>query len=66
MLVYAVLVRFGVRTWLAALAAIPVLFDPLQLVLEQYVLADVWTVFLVVAALVLLVWRREEGTLAAG
>ena len=60
-LVYAVLIRFGVRTWLAAVAAIPVLFDPLQLVLEQYVLADVWTVFLVVAALVILVWRREEG-----
>ena len=61
-LVYAVLIRFGVRTWLAAVAAIPVLFDPLQLVLEQYVLADVWTVFLVVAALVILVWRREEGS----
>ncbi len=60
-LVYAVLIRFGVRTWLAAVAAIPVLFDPLQLVLEQYVLTDVWTVFLVVAALVILVWRREEG-----
>ena len=60
-LVYAVLIRFGVRTWLAAVAAIPVLFDPLQLVLEQYVLADVWTVFLVVAALVILVWRRDEG-----
>jgi hypothetical protein len=59
-LVYAVLIRFGVRTWLAAVAAIPVLFDPLQLVLEQYVLADVWTVFLVVVALVILVWRREE------
>jgi hypothetical protein len=59
-LVYAVLVRFGSRMWLAALASIPVLFDPLQLVLEQYVLADVWTVFLVVAALVLLVWQRER------
>ena len=58
-LVYTVLIRFGVRTWLAAVATIPVLFDPLQLVLEQYVLADVWTVFLVVAALVVLVWRRE-------
>ena len=60
-LVYTVLIRFGVRTWLAAVATIPVLFDPLQLVLEQYVLTDVWTVFLVVAALVILVWRREEG-----
>jgi Dolichyl-phosphate-mannose-protein mannosyltransferase len=61
-LVYAVLIRFGVRTWLAAVAAVPVLFDPLQLVLEQYVLTDVWTVFLVVSALVILVWRRDEGS----
>ncbi|MBV9092457.1 MAG: phospholipid carrier-dependent glycosyltransferase [Streptosporangiaceae bacterium] len=53
---YAVLVRFGVRTWLAAAAAIPVLFDPLQVVLEQYVLADTWTVFLVSAALAILAW----------
>ena len=60
-LVYAVLIRFGIRTWLAAVACVPVLFDPLQLVLEQYVLADVWTVFLVLAALVILVWRRERS-----
>ena len=59
-LVYAVLIRFGIRTWLAAVASVPVLFDPLQLVLEQYVLTDVWTVFLVVAALVILVWRRAR------
>lgn len=56
-LVYAVLVHFGIRAWIAALAAIPVLFDPLQLILEQYVLTDTWTVFLLVAALVILVWR---------
>jgi dolichyl-phosphate-mannose--protein O-mannosyl transferase len=43
-LVYAVLVRLGAQRWLAALATIPVLFDPLQLVLEQYVLTDIWTV----------------------
>jgi len=59
LLVYAVLIRFGTRTWLAAVAAIPVLFDPLQLVLEQYVLSDVWTVFLILAALVILVWRQD-------
>jgi hypothetical protein len=59
LLVYAVLIRFGTRTWLAVVAAIPVLFDPLQLVLEQYVLSDVWTVFLILAALVILVWRRD-------
>jgi len=59
-LVYAVLIRFGIRTWLAAAASVPVLFDPLQLVLEQYLLADVWTVLGVMAALVILVWRRER------
>jgi Dolichyl-phosphate-mannose-protein mannosyltransferase len=58
-LVYAVLIRLGARTWLAALATIPVLFDPLQLVLEQYVLTDVWTVLLIMGALVLLVWDKE-------
>ena len=68
-LVYAVLVRFGVRRWIAAAAAVPVLFDPLELVLEQYVLSDTWTVFLLVAALVVLVWPRAGGgwrTAAAG
>jgi hypothetical protein len=30
-LVYAVLVHFRIRAWIAALATIPVLFDPLQL-----------------------------------
>jgi hypothetical protein len=59
-LVYAAGIRFGARTWLAAAATIPVLFDPLQLIGEQYVLTDIWTVFLIAAALVILVWRREE------
>jgi 4-amino-4-deoxy-L-arabinose transferase-like glycosyltransferase len=58
-LVYAVLIRFGTPAWLAAVATIGVLFDPLQLVLEQYVLTDTWTVFLLVAALTVLVWRRD-------
>ena len=69
-LVYAVLVHFGIRAWIAALATIPVLFDPLQLILEQYVLTDVWTVFLIVAALVILVWnmpnQRGEGGRTGG
>jgi hypothetical protein len=60
-LVYTVLVRAGTRLWLAAVATIPVLFDPLQLVLEQYVLSDTWTMFVIVAALTILVWRREPG-----
>jgi Dolichyl-phosphate-mannose-protein mannosyltransferase len=58
-LIYAVLVHFGARRWLATLATVPVLFDPLQLDIEQYVLTDVIATFLLVAALVVLVWKRD-------
>jgi hypothetical protein len=58
-LIYATALHFGARHWLAALATIPVLFDPLQLDLEQYILTDVSATFLVVVALVVLVWKRE-------
>jgi hypothetical protein len=54
-----------VRRWLAALATIPVLFDPLQLDIEQYILTDVSATFLVVVALVVLVWKREAVGKAA-
>jgi hypothetical protein len=57
--VYAVLVHFGARRWLAALATVPVLFDPLQLDIEQYVLTDVSATFLLVVAMVVLVWKRD-------
>jgi 4-amino-4-deoxy-L-arabinose transferase-like glycosyltransferase len=60
--VYAVLIHLGARRRLAALATIPVLFDPLQLILEQYVLTDVWTVPLILAALGILIWRRDNVT----
>src|SRR5579862_7681851 len=58
-LVYAVLVHFGAKRWLAVLATIPVLFDPLQLNIEQYILTDISATFLLVAALVVLVWKRS-------
>src|SRR5260370_6189211 len=58
-LIYAAGVHFGARRWLAALATVPVLFDPLQLDLEQYVLTDVSATFLLVVALVVLVWKRD-------
>jgi hypothetical protein len=57
--VYAVLVHFGARRPLAAVAAVPVLFDPLQLDIEQYVLTDVGATCLLVVALVVLVWKRD-------
>ena len=59
-LIYAVLVHFGSRRWLAVLATVPVLADPLQLDIEQYVLTDVSATFLVTAALVVLVWNRGK------
>jgi len=58
-LIYATLVHFGARRWLAALATVPVLFDPLQLDIEQYVLTDVSASFLLLAAFVVLVWKRD-------
>ncbi|HEY4465744.1 MAG TPA: phospholipid carrier-dependent glycosyltransferase [Streptosporangiaceae bacterium] len=65
-MVYAVLMRHGARRWLAALAAIPVLFDPLQLILEQYILSDVFAMFFVFTALVVLAWNgRRAGPAAA-
>jgi hypothetical protein len=64
-LIYATALHFGVRRWLAALATVPVLFDPLQLDLEQYILTDVSATFLVVVALVVLVWKREAVGKAA-
>ena len=64
-MIYAVLVHRGARHWLAALAAVPVLFDPLQLDLEQYVLSDAWAAFFVLTALVILVWRGNQAGRAA-
>jgi hypothetical protein len=69
-MIYALLVRLGGRRWLAALAAVPVLFDSLQLILEQYVLSDVAAAFLVITALVLLAWSgraiRPRAAAVAG
>jgi hypothetical protein len=54
---YAVLVRRGVSRWLAALAVAPVLLDGYQLQIEQMIMADVWFEALLVAGLVVLLWR---------
>lgn len=66
---YALLLRRGVPAWGAALANVPLLFDPLQLVLEQYVLSDVLFEALLAFACGLLLWRRRPGlieVIAAG
>lgn len=66
---YVLLRRWGVSPWVATLAALPVLFDPLQLMLEHAVLSDVLFGFLLMlAAAVLAWWRRPRlwTTAAAG
>lgn len=69
-IIYALLARLGVRRWLAALAAAPVLLDAYQLVIEQYVLTEMLFELLVVAGLAALLWRRGRpgvvGAVLAG
>ncbi|MDX6366232.1 MAG: hypothetical protein QOK30_1308 [Nocardioidaceae bacterium] len=66
---YALLRRWGVTAWLATLATLPVLYDGMQLMLEHSVLSDTLFEFLVVAAVVVVGWRRQppvELALAGG
>jgi hypothetical protein len=65
LLVYAVLRRHSVPVWGATLATVPVLFDASFLRLEQAVLSDTLFIFLVVAALAVLLWRPVLTSRAA-
>lgn len=67
--IYLLLLRLRVWHWLAALAAAPLLLDSMQLVIEQYVMSDVLFQALLLAACLLLLWRRRPGpalVMAAG
>jgi len=64
-LLYMLLRRWAVGRRLAMLATLPVLFDTMQLFLEQAVLSDALFVFLVTAGLGALGWRRRPGALLA-
>ncbi|MBA2573458.1 MAG: glycosyltransferase [Nocardioidaceae bacterium] len=63
--VYILLLRWGVWRWLAALATVPVLLDAYQLASEHLVLPDTLFVFVVAVALLLLCWRARPGVVAA-
>jgi Dolichyl-phosphate-mannose-protein mannosyltransferase len=63
--VYAVLRVRGVRAWIAALAALPVLFDGYEIQLEHLVMADTFFMFLVTAAVVALCLRNQPGWISA-
>jgi hypothetical protein len=68
-IVYALLRRRSLPGWGASLATVPVLFDPAFVRLEHAVLSDLQVILLVVAALAVLLWRRQvsvRGAAAAG
>ncbi|MGH3287480.1 MAG: hypothetical protein ACRDPD_22775 [Streptosporangiaceae bacterium] len=58
---YVLMLRRGVVRWLAALAVAPVLLDAYQLNAEQTIMPDVLFEALVVAGIVLLLWRPRPG-----
>lgn len=61
-LCYAFLLRRGLPAWGATLATLPLLFDPLQLVLEHYILSDVVFEGVLVGACLLVLWKPRPGT----
>ena len=62
-MVYALLRRRGLPSWGATLAALPVLFDPGQQLLEQFIMADLLALLLMVASFVILLWERRPSAL---
>ena len=61
-LLYVLLLRLGVRRWLAALATAPVLLDAYQLNIEEYVLSEtLFEALLVAGAAVVLAPRSPIG-----
>ena len=61
---YALLCHLGIRKWLAILATLFVLFDPLQLILEENVLSESLFQILIVVSFALLVWRKRATPLS--
>jgi len=60
-LVYALVRRYGLPDWGATLAAAPVLFDPAQILVEQFVMADLLAMGLMVGAFAVLLLRRPPS-----
>jgi len=63
--IYLLLQRRGVRRWLAALAAAPVLLDAYQVQIEHNLMADTLFQAMLVAVVAVLTWRRRPGFAAA-
>ena len=61
---YAFLLRRGLPRWGATLTVLPLLLDPLQLVLEHYLLSDALFELLLVGACLVVLWRPRPGVVA--
>lgn len=64
--VYALLVRRGVRRRWSCLAVAPLLLDGYVIAIEHYLLAESLFIALLAAGVVLLLWRERPGWLLAG
>jgi len=60
-MVYALARRYGLPDWGATLAAAPVLFDPAQILVEQFVMADLLAIALIAGAFTILLLRRPPS-----
>ncbi|MBO0816459.1 MAG: hypothetical protein J2P30_15120, partial [Actinobacteria bacterium] len=60
-MVYALARRYGLPDWGATLAAAPVLFDRAQILLEQFVMADLLAMALMVGAFGVLLLRKPPS-----
>jgi hypothetical protein len=60
-MVYALVRRYGLPDWGATLAAAPVLFDPAQILVEQFVMADLLAMALMVGAFAILLLRSPPS-----
>ncbi|HVX44303.1 MAG TPA: hypothetical protein VHC49_10475 [Mycobacteriales bacterium] len=63
---YALMIRWGTRPWVAALGTLPVLLDGYQLDSEHFVLSETLVEVLLVAGLVVLAWRGRPQALDGG
>src|SRR6201996_8120965 len=59
--IYVVLLRRNAPRWAAALATAPVLLDAYQLQMEQTIMPDIPFEALIVAGLVILLWKPRPG-----
>ena len=62
---YALMRRLGLGAVWASIGAVPLLFDPLVLTLEQFVMAETVFVFLTVLTLAVLLWNARPGVRTA-